>query len=56
MGILHVCEHVSRLFVCFVAVRPQSTAVVMAGWSVDLSTLFSWASLNKPLTSNLCTY
>ena len=28
------------LFVCFVALRPKSTAMVMAGWSVDLPTLF----------------
>ena len=28
------------LFVCFVALRPKSTAMVMAGWSVDLTTLF----------------
>ena len=28
------------LFVCFVALRPKSIAVVMAGRSVDLTTLF----------------
>ena len=28
------------LFVCFVALRPKSTAMVMAGWSVHLTTLF----------------
>ena len=28
------------LFVCFVALRPKSTAVVMAGQSVHLTTLF----------------
>ena len=39
------------LFVCFVALRPKSTAMVMAGRSVDLTTLFSWASLNKWFTS-----
>ena len=27
-------------FVCFVALRPKSTAMVIAGWSVHLSTLF----------------
>ena len=27
----------------------QSTAMVMLGWSVHLTTLFSWASLTKPL-------
>ena len=37
---------------CFVALRPKSTAVVIAGRSVHLTTLFSWASLNKQLTSN----
>ena len=33
--ILFVC-----LFVCFVALRPKSTAMVMAGWSIHLTTLF----------------
>ena len=28
------------LFVCFVALSPKSTAMVMAGWSVHLTTLF----------------
>ena len=28
------------LFVCFVALRPKSTAMVMAGWSVHLTTIF----------------
>ena len=32
---LYVC-----LFVCFVALRPKSTAMVMAGRSVHLTTLF----------------
>ena len=36
-----------NLFVCFVALCPKSTAMVMAGRSVHLTTLFSWASLNK---------
>ena len=40
------------LFVCFVALRPKSTAMVIAGRSVHLTTPFSWASLNKQLTSN----
>ena len=40
------------LFVCFVALRPKSTAMVIAGRSVHLTTLFSWASLNKQVTSN----
>ena len=34
------------LFVCFVALRPKSTAIVMAGRSVHLTTL----------TSTSCTY
>ena len=29
-----------RLFVCFVALRPKSTAMVNAGRSVHLTTLF----------------
>ena len=41
-----------HLFVCFVALRPKSAAMVIAGQSVHLTTLFSWASLNKQLTSN----
>ena len=28
------------LFVCFVALRPKSTAMVMVGWSVHLTTFF----------------
>ena len=44
------------LFVCFLAFSPKSTAMVMAGRSVHLTTLFFWAGLNKLLTSNLCTY
>ena len=43
---------VFSLIVCFVALRPKSTAMVIAGRSVHLTTLFSWASLNKQLTSN----
>ena len=39
------------LFVYFVALCPKSTAMVTAGRSVHLTTLFSWASLNKQLTS-----
>ena len=44
------------LFVCFVALHPKSTDMVMAGLSVHLTTLFSWASLSKRLTSTSCTY
>ena len=29
------------IFVCFVFLRPKSTAIVMKGWSVHLTTLFS---------------
>ena len=43
-------------FVCFVTLCPKSTAMVMAGRSLHLITLFSWASLNKQLTSTSCTY
>ena len=42
----------SSFFFCFVALRPKSIAMVIAGRSVHLTTLFSWASLNKQLTSN----
>ena len=42
----------SHLFVCLFALRPKSTAMVIAGRSVHLTTLVSWASLNKQLTSN----
>ena len=35
------------LFVCFVALRPKSTAMVMTGRSVHLTTFLTWASLNK---------
>ena len=41
------------LVCCFMS---QSTAMVMLGRSFHLATLFSWASLNKPLTSTLCKY
>ena len=44
------------VFVVFVALRPKSTAVVMAGLSVHHNHTFSWASLNKQLTSTSCTY
>ena len=45
--LIHFCKQ----FVCFVALRPKSTAMVMAGRSVHLTTLFSWASLNKQITN-----
>ena len=45
------------LFVClFWCLTSQSTAMAMSGRSVHLTTLFSWASLTKRLTSTLCTY
>ena len=31
---------IEHLLVGFVALRPKSTAMVMAGWSVNLTTLF----------------
>ena len=49
-------DHFVSWLVGFVALRPKSTAMVIAGRSVHLATLFSWAGLNKGLTSNLCTY
>ena len=47
-----LAQNFCLMFVCFVALRPKSTAMVIAGRSVHLTTLFSWASLNKQLTSN----
>ena len=35
-----VAPIVGKGFVCFVALRPKSTAMVMAGQSVHLTTLF----------------
>ena len=35
------------VFVCFVALRPKSTAMVMAGWSVHLTTLFPEQAVNQ---------
>ena len=32
--------HTFLLFVCFVALRPKLTAIVIGGWSVHLTTLF----------------
>ena len=54
---IHTSSHTVRgqhFIVCFVALHPKSTAMVMAGRSV--TTLFFRASLNKQLTSTLCTY
>ena len=33
-------HEILMIFVCFVALRPKSTAMVIAGWSVHLTTLF----------------
>ena len=41
----------NSFFFCFVALRPKLTAMVIAGQSDHLITLFSLASLNKQLTS-----
>ena len=49
-----ICQHAELIFYfCFVLVAlcPKSTAMVMAGRSVHLTTL-----LNKRLTINSCTY
>ena len=43
MAMLMVKKHANNLaclFVCFVALRAKSTAMVMAGQSVHLTTLF----------------
>ena len=37
-------ENTQHMFVCFVALCPKSTAMVMVGWSVHQPT-FSWPSL-----------
>ena len=49
-------QNVCLFLFVFVALRPMSTAMVIVGRSVHLTTLFSWAGLSKRLTSNLCTY
>ena len=42
------CEFVTfPLFVCFVALRPKSTAMVIAGRSVHLTTLFFLGKLEQ---------
>ena len=43
------------VFVCFVALRPKSTAMVMEGQSVHLTTPFL-GKLEQQLTSASCTY
>ena len=40
MLISHPCPGQDVCFVCFVALRPKSTAMVIAGRSVNLTTLF----------------
>ena len=37
---LEFCKEARDLFVCFVALRPKSTAMVIAGRSVHLTTIF----------------
>ena len=49
----HIRFSDSNSFCCFTS---QSKAMVMLGWSVYLTTLLSWASLTKHLTSTLCKY
>ena len=44
------------MFVCFVALRSKSTAMVIAGTVSSPNHTFSWAGLNKRITSNSCTY
>ena len=40
LSFLHLFLTVFVCFVCFVALRPKSTAMVIARWSVHLTTLF----------------
>ena len=40
-------ETLQILFVCFIALRHKSTAMVMAGWSVYLTTLFFLCKLEQ---------
>ena len=49
-------SHLFCLFVCFVALRPKSTAMVMAGRSAHLTTLFLLGKLEHAATNTLCTY
>ena len=47
---LRIDIRTKEMFVClfvFVALRPKSTAMVIEGRSVHLTTLFSWACLNN---------
>ena len=39
-SIQHTVPGHMKMFVCFVALRPKSTAMVIAGRSVNLTTLF----------------
>ena len=39
-AVINQVQMVVCLFVCFVALRPKSTAMVMGGRSVHLTTLF----------------
>ena len=49
-------EKMHILFVWFWFFTPHSTAMAMSGRSFYLTTIVSWASLTKRLTSTLCTY
>ena len=40
LNVLRIVDIMFCLFVCFVALRPKSTAMVIAGLSVHLTTLF----------------
>ena len=44
------------LFVCFVALRHKSTAMVIAGRSVHLTTLFFLGKLEQAINQLSCTY
>ena len=51
-----ICENVKlelKVFVCFVALRPKSTAMVMAGPSVHLTTLFFLGKLEQAVNQYL---
>ena len=41
-GLIHLDSHAAQVvnFVCFVALRPKSTAMTITGRSVNLTTLF----------------
>ena len=53
---LECCIPRLNLFVCFLAVRPKSTAMVMAGRSVHLTPIFLGRLEQAVNLSNWCTY